>query len=141
MKQTFYLYLKIFIVIALIFSFIAIWDYSLIFGWLFSLLGVVWSAVLKYVILIRFIKNIVKYDIKFSWSKFLAYIFLSLFVFLGHSLIFVGIIFINHNFKNSSLDENHSIFLYPINIFSLLFGYIIFPISVIIKNSMLKNTY
>ncbi|ATP59393.1 hypothetical protein CSW10_00185 [Mesomycoplasma dispar] len=134
MKKTLYLYLKIFFAISIILSFVAIWNYSLIFGWLFSLISVLTSVFSKYLFLNKITNNAKR---KIKTTVFIAFFAYMFFVLLQAS-IFTTIFFINKTFTTNDSQQIYSIFFHPINIISFIFGYTIFPISAIIYNSMLK---
>lgn len=134
MKKTLYLYLKIFFAISIILSFVAIWNYSLIFGWLFSLISVLTSVFSKYLFLNKITNNAKR---KIKTTVFIAFFAYMFFVLLQAS-IFTTIFFINKTFTTNDSQQIYSIFFHPINIISFIFGYTIFPISAIINNSILK---
>ncbi|VEU61186.1 Uncharacterised protein [Mesomycoplasma dispar] len=134
MKKTLYLYLKIFFAISIILSFVAIWNYSLIFGWLFSLISVLTSVFSKYLFLNKITNNAKR---KIKTTVFIAFFAYMFFVLLQAS-IFTIIFFINKTFTTNDSQQIYSIFFHPINIISFIFGYTIFPISAIINNSILK---
>ncbi len=134
MKYFYYFYFKIFLVIALILSLVAIWNYTLILGWLFSFFSVtsfLLSKNLFFSIITKKAKNKEKTS---SFFAFFVYIILILF----QTTILLAIFLINKSFQ--TVDKNSLDFLLtPINIISFIFGYTIFPISAIIYYLMLKH--
>ncbi len=134
MKYFYYFYFKIFLVIALILSLVAIWNYTLILGWLFSFFSVasfLLSKNLFFSIITKKAKNKEKTS---SFFAFFVYIILILF----QATILLAIFLINKSFR--TVDKNSFDFLLtPINIISFIFGYTIFPISAIIYYLMLKH--
>lgn len=134
MKYFYYFYFKIFLVIALILSLVAIWNYTLILGWLFSFFSVasfLLSKNLFFSIITKKAKNKEKTS---SFFAFFVYIILILF----QATILLAIFLINKSFQ--TVDKNSFDFLLtPINIISFIFGYTIFPISAIIYYLMLKH--
>ncbi len=134
MKYFYYFYFKIFLVIALILSLVAIWNYTLILGWLFSFFSVasfLLSKNLFFSIITKKAKNKEKTS---SFFAFFVYIILILF----QATILLAIFLINKSFQ--TVDKNSFDFLLtPINIISFIFGYTIFPISAIIYYLMSKH--
>ncbi len=134
MKYFYYFYFKIFLVIALILSLVAIWNYTLILGWLFSFFSVasfLLSKNLFFSIITKKAKNKEKTS---SFFAFFVYIILILF----QATILLAIFLINKSFQ--TVDKNSFDFLLtPINIISFIFGYTIFPISAIMYYLMLKH--
>ncbi len=134
MKYFYYFYFKIFLVIALILSLVAIWNYTLILGWLFSFFSVasfLLSKNLFFSIITKKAKNKEKTS---SFFAFFVYTILILF----QATILLAIFLINKSFQ--TVDKNSFDFLLtPINIISFIFGYTIFPISAIIYYLMLKH--
>ncbi len=134
MKYFYYFYFKIFLAIALILSLVAIWNYTLILGWLFSFFSVasfLLSKNLFFSIITKKAKNKEKTS---SFFAFFIYIILILF----QATILLAIFLINKSFQ--TVDKNSFDFLLtPINIISFIFGYTIFPISAIIYYLMLKH--
>ncbi|MXR55961.1 hypothetical protein DR095_00940 [Mycoplasma flocculare] len=135
MKQILYLYLKLFFVISIILTFVGIWDYTLALGWFFSLISVLISMFLKFLFLAKVIKNVKR---KTKTTVFIVF-FVHILLILLQGLILTSIYFINKTFQNINFENNFKVFLNPINIISFIFGYTIFPISVIINVLILNK--
>ncbi|MXR05664.1 hypothetical protein DR094_00925 [Mycoplasma flocculare] len=135
MKQILYLYLKLFFAISIILTFVGIWDYTLVLGWFFSLISVLISMFLKFLFLAKVIKNVKR---KTKTTVFIVF-FVHILLILLQGLILTSIYFINKTFQNINFENNFKVFLNPINIISFIFGYTIFPISVIINVLILNK--
>ncbi|MXR22630.1 hypothetical protein DR084_00080 [Mycoplasma flocculare] len=135
MKQILYLYLKLFFAISIILTFVGIWDYTLALGWFFSLISVLISMFLKFLFLAKVIKNVKR---KTKTTVFIVF-FVHILLILLQGLILTSIYFINKTFQNINFENNFKVFLNPINIISFIFGYTIFPISVIINVLILNK--
>ncbi|AJC49621.1 hypothetical protein MFC_01378 [Mesomycoplasma flocculare ATCC 27716] len=135
MKQILHLYLKLFFAISIILTFVGIWDYTLALGWFFSLISVLISMFLKFLFLAKVIKNVKR---KTKTTVFIVF-FVHILLILLQGLILTSIYFINKTFQNINFENNFKVFLNPINIISFIFGYTIFPISVIINVLILNK--
>ncbi|QEA02256.1 hypothetical protein EHI52_00480 [Mesomycoplasma hyopneumoniae] len=131
MKKLLYFYLKIFFLISVVLAFVAVWNYTLIFGWLFSGISVLASFFSKHFFLKRIVIKI-KTEKTTFFKGFFAYLGLILF----QGLILISIYFINKKFQKTNANSIFGIFSYPVNIFSFIFGYTIFPVCAIIINSI-----
>ncbi|MDW2912570.1 hypothetical protein [Mesomycoplasma ovipneumoniae] len=134
MKYFYYFYFKIFLAIALILSLIAIWNYTLILGWLFSFFSVASFLLSKHLFFSAITKKAKNKEKTSSFFAFFIYIILILF----QAAILIVIFFINKSFQTAA-ENSYDFLLGPINIISFIFGYTIFPISAIIYFLLSKH--
>lgn len=134
MKYFYYFYFKIFLAIALILSLVAIWNYTLILGWLISFFSVASFLFSKHLFFSTITKKAKNKEKTSSFFAFFVYIILILF----QAIILIAILFINKSFKTTA-KNSFDFLLAPINIISFIFGYTIFPISAIIYFLLSKH--
>ncbi len=134
MKYFYYFYFKIFLAIALILSLVAIWNYTLILGWLLSFFSVASFLLSKHLFFSTITKKAKNKEKTSSFFAFFIYIILILF----QAAILIAIFFINKSFQ-TEVKNSFDFVLRPINIISFIFGYTIFPISAIMYYLMLKH--
>ncbi|VEU66573.1 Uncharacterised protein [Mesomycoplasma conjunctivae] len=127
-----WLSIVIYLVLGVIFSILAIWNISLILGWLFSILSFLWSWINYKKIYKKILSLLSKKANKSKWGLYTLVWFYFFLVMVIHVGIIIGLLYINKIFNNNITSFQNS--LSPINLYTFLMGYTFFPIILMIEN-------
>ncbi|MBN3534535.1 hypothetical protein [Mycoplasma procyoni] len=113
------IYLVIYFLVFFIFLILTIWNYSLILGWLFSLVSVSYAFFTKVMFAAVVTKNVKPDMTRISRKKKVAnmlIIFLYIFALLFQGLLIAAMVFINKSWNGAVS------FLWPVNLISYIVG-------------------
>lgn len=127
-NNIFFWYLSFFSILSIVFLITAFWNYSLILGWVSSLVVVFWAWLTKIKLKIKVIKSFQNQQYRKFTTFFISFTY-STFVSLGYGFFFFLVIFINKQYEHVS---NVDVILKPINFITFILGSLSFTIILII---------
>lgn len=127
-NNIFFWYFSFFSILSIIFLIVTFWNYSLILGWVSSLVVVFWGWLTKIKLKVKVIKSLQGQQKQKLTTFFLSFVYFT-FVNLGYGFFFFLVLLINKQFKHTT---NVDIVLQPINFITFVLGSLSFTIILII---------